>query len=266
MKMKAIVAAVLFSTATVAMANGTVAPTAPNVPQTPEGWLNRMSDFTKNQSAFKDPKVFVPWANAVTEPAFYTTMGNMMMDPNGWTHMFGTMMDPNAYRNYAEWADPNVYMKWMAASMDPNFYTALLSQMTDPGKMMRWAMMPMDPKLWSMMMQGMNPAMYMKWMMAPISPQTMQLGMAPLNPNLYMNWMGTAMNPSTYGSWGNWLQPMANGGTAAPTFAWPVPTTQAAGAPAGTVNFFDPNAWAKMWTFPTAQPAPAAAPAEPAAK
>lgn len=33
-------------------------------------------------------------------------------------------------------------MRWQTASMDPNFYTALLTQLTDPGKMMRWAMAP----------------------------------------------------------------------------------------------------------------------------
>ncbi len=125
-----------------------------------------MTDFTQNMSAFKDPRVFVPWFNAVTEPGFYTTMGNLVMDPAGWLRMMNSMVDPGAYRNVAEFADPNVYMGWLAASMDPNFYNALVAVMTDPGKMMRWAMLPVDPKLWGMMMNSLNPGMYMKWMMA----------------------------------------------------------------------------------------------------
>jgi len=254
MKIKAIVAAVLVSTASVALANGTAAPAAP---QTPEAWLGRMSDFTQNTSAFKDPKVFVPWANAVTEPGFYSSMGPMMMDPANWTRMMGSAMDPNAFRNYAQFMDPNVSMKWMAAGMDPNFYTALMTQMSDPGKMMRWAMMPMDPKMWNMMMQGMNPNMYMKWMMAPMAPQSMQMMMAPMNPNMYTGWMGAAMDPKTYGSWGTWMAPMT------------APTAGTA-APAGTYNFFDPNAWTQMMSAPFAMvpygTAPAAQPAAPAAK
>jgi hypothetical protein len=46
-----------------------------------------MTDMTQNMSAYKDPKVFVPWLNAVTEPSFYTTMGNNMMDPGNWLSM-----------------------------------------------------------------------------------------------------------------------------------------------------------------------------------
>ena len=48
-------------------------------------------------SAYKDPKVFVPWVNAVTEPGFYTTMGNNMMDPGNWLNMMGSMIQPGAH-------------------------------------------------------------------------------------------------------------------------------------------------------------------------
>jgi len=70
MKVKALVVALLVSAAP-AFASGTAAqaPAASNVPQTPEAWLARMTDMTKNTTAYKDPKVFVPWLNAVTNPA-----------------------------------------------------------------------------------------------------------------------------------------------------------------------------------------------------
>jgi hypothetical protein len=35
--------------------------------------------------------------------------------------------------------------------MDPNFYTAVLTQLSDPGKLMRWAMSPLDPKVMNML-------------------------------------------------------------------------------------------------------------------
>jgi hypothetical protein len=277
MKIKALVAAVVVSTLPVmAMADEpAAAPASPftqspfvgpagsplagkpdkAIPQTPEAWLHRMSNFTTNMSAYKDPRVFVPWFNAVTEPDFYTSMGHLMMDPSGWLRMFNSMENPGAYKNFADWAEPNIYMKWLAASMDPNFYTALLTTMTDPGKMMRWVMLPMDPKLWSMMMQGLNPAMYMKWMMSPLDPEAWKFMMGPINPNLYMAWLGTAMNPSTYGpTWANWFNTYNSATPAAATNPW--------GTTTNGVNFFDPNAWAKMWQVPTTQPAPAAQPAQ----
>ncbi|HNQ03252.1 MAG TPA: hypothetical protein PKH69_01435 [Thiobacillaceae bacterium] len=261
MKVKVLVASLLVAAAPVAFAND-AAPAQP-VPQTPEAWLQRMTDFTKNMSAYKDPKVFVPWLNAVTEPGFYTTMGTHMMDPANWLNMMVSMTHPGAYTNMAQWADPNIYMKWLAASLDPNFYTAVLTQLTDPGKLMRWAMSPLDPKLWNMALNTLNPNMYLKWMMSPLDPRVLQLMTAPINPNLYMGWLGASMNPASYGDmWAGFMNP-AN--YSVPTFNLPtVPVGTAAtpwtvpALPAGTFNPFDPNSWTKLFPAPAA---PAAAPA-----
>ena len=79
-------------------------------PKTPEEWLARMTDFSRNLSAFKDPKVFVPWANAVTEPSFYIAMMNGMMDPGGWLNMMNSAAHPDAVRNLVQFGDPGIYM------------------------------------------------------------------------------------------------------------------------------------------------------------
>lgn len=279
MKVKSLVAALLLCAAPAAFAD---APAKP-IPQTPEAWLHRMTDFTQNMSAYKDPKVFVPWLNAVTEPGFYTTMGNLIMDPSGWLNMMNSMTQPGAYTNAAAFADPNLYMKWLAAGMDPNFYTAVLTQLSDPGKMMRWAMSPLDPKVMSMFMNSLNPNLYMKWMMSPLDPRSMQLMMAPINPNLYMGWMGASMNPGSYGDmWKGFMTPGATGALptlpAMPSMPAPTAWTAPAAGAAPTFNFFDPNAWTQMlqapaagqpyafpFPVPTAPAAPAAAAAAPAA-
>jgi hypothetical protein len=293
MKLKTLALVVGMVAAQGALANGT-APAAPAnpaaypVPQTSQQWLERMTDFTRNMSAYRDPKVFVPWANAVTEPGFYSTMGINMMDPGNWYRMTGSMMDPRSLANYMQFAEPDMYMKWMAASLDPNFYTALMTQLLDPGKMMRWMMMPMDPQMWNMMMQTLNPNMYLKWMMSPLDPRAMQLAVAPLNPALYTGWLGASMNPATYGSWGTWLNPntytapLTGGMTGAPAVAFnpldpaswfaTTPYGQPAAAPAaapaagtpGYVNPFDPNVLLQMFN-PAAFTQPATAPAAPAA-
>lgn len=255
MKIKMLTAALLVAVAPAAFAQA--AAPVKQVPQTPEAWLARMTDMTQNMSAYKDPKVFVPWFNAVTEPGFYTTMGLQMMEPGNWLKFMNSMTQPGAYSNVAQFADPSIYTKWLAASLDPNFYTALLTQMSDPGKLMRWAMSPMDPKLIQMGMNTLNPNMYMKWMMSPLDPQAMQLMMAPINPNLYMGWAGATIDPKSYGpTWSGWLaNPAAM--PALPTVdlsaftnMMAAPVAAVPGAPAGYFNPFDPNAWTKMMAVP----------------
>jgi len=238
MKTSVLIAALLSTVSISAMATAPAAPAA--APATPEAWLNRMTDMTQNMSAYKEPKVFIPWLNAVTEPSFYSTMGNNMLTPNNWTKMMATGLDPRALTNVMQFTDPAVAAKWMAASMDPQFYTAAMTSLTDPAKMMRWVMMPMDPKVMNMGLQMMNPATSMNFMMAPMAPQSMNLMMAPMNPNLYTSWMGASMNPATYGTWGSMVNPATYG--------------------AAMTNPMDMSAWTNMMT-PMLAPVTAIAPA-----
>ncbi len=221
------------------------------VPQSPEAWLARMTDFTQNLSAFRDPRVFIPWLNTVTEPNFYTAALIGMQDPVGWLNMLNSMVNPNAYRNWAQFADPAITMRWLAAGADPAFYTALTTILTDPGKAMRWALWPADPKLWGAMLNLLNPGLYLKWTLAPLDPRAFSLMANVANPATYMGWMGAMMDPRTYGpTWANLLtyQPMPPAAQANP---WAPPAGAQAVAP------FDPNALASMFGG-FGQPAPAA--------
>ena len=187
-----------------------------DLPQTPEAWLARMTDFSRNLSAFKDPKVFVPWTNAVTEPGFYVAMMNGMMDPGGWLNMMNSAAHPDAVRNLVQFADPNIYLKWAAATGDPNFYTAVLTQLSDPGKLMRWAMLPVDAKLWNTLLSTLNPNTYIRWGMAGLDPRAWNLAGTMANPALYTGMLGAIANPNSYGqgtnSWLTWApQPSVQG-------------------------------------------------------
>jgi hypothetical protein len=209
MKISILMTALLSIVASSAFA---AAPVTVAAPQTSEQWLARMTNMTTNGQAFRDPKLFMSWLNATSEPGFYTTMSGNMMTPDNWTKMMSTGMDPRALGNVMQFTDPAVATKWMAAGMDPQFYTAAMTSLMDPAKMMRWVMMPMDPKVMNMGMQMMNPSTSMNWMMAPMSPSSMNMMMAPMNPNMYTGWMGTSMNPATYGTWGTMLNPATMGG------------------------------------------------------
>jgi outer membrane protein OmpA-like peptidoglycan-associated protein len=177
-------------------------------PQTPEQWLARMTDFTRNMSAFRDPKVFVPWTNAVTEPGFYVAMSKGMMDPGGWLNMMNSMANPDVVRNYAQFLDPNITIKWVNAGADPAFYTALLTQLSDPGKLMRWGMLPLDPKVWDLTLSMFNPNTYIRWPMAMLDPRAWNLMGTIANPALYTGMAGALVNAqpdgSALNSWLSW--------------------------------------------------------------
>jgi outer membrane protein OmpA-like peptidoglycan-associated protein len=268
MKIKHLAFAVLLATATGVQAQQPVA--APNeatadIPKTPEEWLVRMTDFTRNASAYRDPKVFIPWLNAVTEPGFYVAMGQGIMDPAGWLNMFSSMAHPDAVRNWMWLFDPNVYLKWGNATLDPAFYNSVLAILGDTGKLTRWAMLPLDPKLWGLLFNMFNPNLYMKWGVAPMDPRAWQIMGNVMNPALYTSYLGALADPNAMGSTGGWFNWTPTNAPTGSTNPWGSTT-------AGTYgfNFFDPAAWAAFipgLTLPNitvpglTPPAPAAAPA-----
>lgn len=230
---------------------------APDVARTPEEWLTRMTDFTRNSSAFKDPRMFVPWSQAVTEPGFYLAGVKGAMEPGGWLNMMNSMANPAAVQNYMAFADPNLYMRWMQAGMDPAFYTAMLTQFTDPGKMMRWAMMPMDPRVWDIMLATVNPNTYIRWPMAGMDPRAWNFMGTVMNPALYTGMAGAMMSPSgagaTTNSWLGW-RPANVSGASSPWGADPV----------SSFNMITPELFTNLAGFmpsvPGTAPAAAAAP------
>lgn len=251
----------------------------PGTPNTADQWVTRMTDFTQNASAFKDPAAFAAWTNAMTDPSMVPALGMQMMEPGNMLRSMTTMVQPGTTLNYMQFMDPSVYMKWGGAMMNPMWYTQMATSMADPGKMMRWVMLPMDPKMWNMGMQAMNPNLYMKWMMTPTDPRAMSLMFAPMNPQLYGSMAGAMFNPQMVGgpnsTWGTFMYPKQ-----------PVVSVQGAAPVASPINVFDPSTWFSMlnmfggmptmptmsaggapgFPFPTfgAQNAYAAAPAAPA--
>lgn len=231
-----------------------------DVPKSSEEWLIRMTDFSHNGSAFRDPRLLVPWANAMTEPntAFAAAQG--MMDPAGWLNMTNSMVSPDAYRNMAVFADPAVQMRLLGMAMNPALYAQLGTTMMDPGKMMRWVMVPFDPRIQTLGGQFMNPNFYMKWGSGAMDPRAWNLAGNLMHPGTYTGMMGVAMDPRSYGpTWGTVFAPMVPAGTAdannaankwlthvpAPSMSnsnpWGTTTTGAYG-----FNFFDPQAMMAM--------------------
>jgi outer membrane protein OmpA-like peptidoglycan-associated protein len=171
-------------------------------------WMERMSDFTQNASAFKDPKVFTQWYGAMTDPSIVAAAMESGMEPGYWIRMMQSMMQPAAIQNYMAFLNPNVSAQWLGGMMDPGFYLQNTWSMVDPAKMMRWMMLPLDPKFMQASINMMNPNTYMKWMMAPMDPRVWGLMFAPMNPQLYGSMAGAVINPAGMGeTWETFMKP-----------------------------------------------------------
>lgn len=116
-----------------------------DLPATPEAWLARMVDPTKNGLVVKHPEYLAEWLDAVSEPRFMTALASVAMKPEAYAYTLGKMADPATVRNWAELADPQVYLRWMAVGVDPGFYQSVFNRMTDVEKLRRWGFYPAIP-------------------------------------------------------------------------------------------------------------------------
>jgi hypothetical protein len=117
------------------------------LPTSPEAWLARMMDPTRNGLAMKNPELFAEWLDAMTEPRFMTALASVAMTPGSYANTLGKAVDPAMVRNWLEFADPQIGMRWMAAGLDPHFYQAIFNRLTDSGKLRRWGFSPAASEL-----------------------------------------------------------------------------------------------------------------------
>jgi hypothetical protein len=178
------------------------------MPATPEEWVMRMLDATRNGLAFKHPEAFIEWLDALSEPRFMTALATVALDPDTYPKALGRGIDPSAARNWAEFADPNLYLRWMLAGMDARFYSALLSRMTNPEKLQRWVNFTATPEAYAPMLKALDPATSTRWGQAVGKSANYDPLLQLANPLTSLNWMsafaeGTAkqLAPDKNGQW-----------------------------------------------------------------
>lgn len=153
---------------------------AGDLPASPEAWLARMLDATRNGSAFKDPNAFAEWLDAITEPRFMTALAATAVDPSTYPNAMANAIDPAAARNWSEFTDPQLYLRWMLASANPSFQQAIVTRMTRPDKAKRWAEAAARPTEYGAVLTrfGSAPAAWMQPAVAMAWVGAMQEGMA----------------------------------------------------------------------------------------
>lgn len=106
---------------------------------TPAEWLTRRVELSRSGRAMTRPQLFAEWLDAVTEPRFMTALATVAWDRGTFPRTMNRLADPATGRNWAEFVDPEVFMRWVVAGMDPDLYQAVFQHMFDPQKYLRWA-------------------------------------------------------------------------------------------------------------------------------
>lgn len=183
-------------------------------PATPEAWLEQMLDGKKNGAAFKDPAAFAEWLDAITEPRFMTALAAVAVDPGAYPKTLANVVDPAAARNWSEFTDPQLYLRWMLAGASPSFQQAILSRVSDPAKRQRWLDAVGRPGVYAPMLANFGRAPN-AWLQAPVTAAApMARLMQPVTPMAWFGAMAEGMGSQA------WLKLPAEKATAAPRYRY----------------------------------------------
>ena len=158
-------------------------------------------------------------------------MAETMADPVKFAGLMSVVNDPRTIHVMSKCAtEPVMWDTWMRGMTDFNKMSRAMTHFMNPNMYMSWMMAPMNPNMYQPMMQFMNPNYYTHWMTAMMNPAFYQPVMSLADPNWYtprINWM---MNPQS-------MQPLLGVMNTAMTATLPGGTP----ADTGTLNT-DPDA------------------------
>jgi len=153
-------------------------------------------------------------------------MAETMADPAKFARLMTVVNDPRTIHVMTKCAtEPVMWDTWMSGMTDFNKMSRTMGHFMNPNMYMQWMMAPMNPAMYQPMMQMADPAYYTRWMNAMMNPAFYQPITSLADPNWYtprINWM---TNPQS-------MQPMFNMMNMGGYFA-PVPAAEnQAAAPA----------------------------------
>ena len=131
-------------------------------------------------------------------------MAEHMADPARFAQLMAVVNDPHTIHVMTKCAsEPVMWDTWMRGMTDFNKMSRAMMRFMNPNMYMSWMMAPMNPAMYQPMMQMADPHYFNRWMTALGNPVFYQPAMSLMDPNWYMprfNWM---MNPQS-------MQPMFN--------------------------------------------------------
>lgn len=165
---------------------------AADLPATQAAWLAQMLDGKRNGAAFKDPAAFAEWLDTITDPRFMTALASTAVDPATYPKTLAEAMDPATARNWSEFTDPQLYLRWMLASASPSLQLAIVRKMSDPTKLKRWVDSASRPETYAPMLARFAEAPS-AWMRVPNTPAYARVMGKARDPATPMAWFGAMM-------------------------------------------------------------------------
>ena len=142
-------------------------------------------------------------------------MAETMADPVKFMKLMTVVNDPRTIHVMTKCAtEPVMWDTWMSGMTDFNKMSRAMGHFMNPNMYMQWMMAPMNPAMYQPMMQMADPAYYTRWMNAMMNPAFYQPITSLADPNWYtprINWM---MNPQSMQpmfnmmNWGNYMTPV----------------------------------------------------------
>jgi len=141
--------------------------------QLPEAFMN-----SENMAkAMADPAKFMQLVTLMSTPQAAKTMMNCSTDSEQWSIWTKNLGDPSFKMNAAAlFMNPQVYMNWMTAMMNPQTFGTAMNTFMNPALYMQWMTAMSSPEYYQPMTKMMDPAWQQEstaWMMDPSSYQQM---------------------------------------------------------------------------------------------
>ncbi len=164
-------------------------PSPKSLPRSSQEWLDQMLDSSRHGTAFKDPQAFVEWLDAITEPQFMTALATASIDPKTYPRALNTLIRPETARNWAEFTNPLLYLRWMMTGSNPDFYNAIIERLADPGKTKRWAQYSTTSGPVAPLLKAGTPDLLHKSLVTA-APETIAPMAKMANPGTLITWVG----------------------------------------------------------------------------
>ncbi len=122
--------------------SGRTADAAPN-PAAGDGALAGEVGPAQAIAQAKNSQIMNQWLDAVTEPRFMTALAAVALEPGAEPKALNRGIDPAKVRNWAEFVDPDLYLRWKAGMLDPRFNRAILKSQPELQAVPFWIAFPM---------------------------------------------------------------------------------------------------------------------------
>ena len=195
--MKSIRSIVLFIAATTALLLGSMA-NAEVTQKNPEHKFELAKQYYGQCQGVSeaDFEKIRPHLKAFTDVA---VMAETMADPAKFAKLVEVVNDPRTLHVMMKCStEPVMWETWMRGLSNPVQMMNAGFRFMDPNVYMKWMMAPMNPAMYAPMFTMMNPAYYTRWMTAAMNPTVYQPFFAFADPNWYLPRMQWMMSPASY--------------------------------------------------------------------